>query len=218
MSGTTANGNYLTAVGDSIRHDGVVSEEDWPFDRDNMTWDQYYAEIPQEIKDKGKVLMLQYEVEYELVFPPNHDQIWNALQYGPVQTTVKYNSPILDDIYQKFVGDTDHAVMIYGGTEGQVFKVFDHYDKSLKKYAWDYNFGMSLLYTMGEIKPMFTKLETQKEIVDYYIRKGIVLGVNEANFAKIQAGDKGLIDRIKNDHYGMFFRPESHGEFYIINE
>lgn len=60
MSGTTIKGNSYQRVLDSMRHDGILPEKDWTWNQDQRTpvfdWDDYYAEIPQALKDKAKVI------------------------------------------------------------------------------------------------------------------------------------------------------------------
>ena len=84
------------------------------------------------------------------------------------------------------------------------------------RYAGCVNFNVQNLTIYYE-QPM-KHLQSLQEIVDAYIRKGGVLGVDEENFLKIQNGDKTLVDRIKKDHKGMFFRPEHNGEFYELED
>lgn len=70
MSGTTQNGNYLYKVGDTIRNYGMVLESDYP-STTNMTWDQYYADIPpaklEELKAKGKKWLEKWDVKTEFI-------------------------------------------------------------------------------------------------------------------------------------------------------
>ena len=72
MSGTTKDGNYLQKVWDSIKHDGLLPESDWAYPRLQRTpvfdWNDYYKEIPQELKDKAKKVLDYLDFVYEWVF------------------------------------------------------------------------------------------------------------------------------------------------------
>jgi len=83
-------------------------------------------------------------------------------------------------------------------------------------YAGAIDFIDLLPDTNIEFKQPMKHLKTLREIVDSYIKTGAVLGVSEKNYQKILQGDKILIDRIKKDHKGMFFRSEGGGQFYIL--
>ena len=62
-------------------------EEEWPTDL-NFNWDQYYAEIPQSVKDKAdKSIKVQYEFHY----PP---QDWaKELKHVPLEMIIESNNP-----------------------------------------------------------------------------------------------------------------------------
>lgn len=53
MSGTTHQGNWLYIVADTARKIGVVLEEEWPAPPEPASWDDYYTEIPQFVKDRA---------------------------------------------------------------------------------------------------------------------------------------------------------------------
>src|SRR5680860_1318030 len=69
MSNTTKDGNYLQAVWDSIKHHGLLPEADWAYPRRQRTpvfdWDDYYKEIPQDLKDKALKILDYIDVAYE---------------------------------------------------------------------------------------------------------------------------------------------------------
>lgn len=83
--------------------------------------------------------------------------------------------------------------------------------------AIDFERNMLDLLAINYDQPM-KHLKTKTEIVDEYIRSGGVLGVSEADFVKVQNGDMALIQRIKDNHHGMLFRPEKNGEFYALQD
>ena len=82
-------------------------------------------------------------------------------------------------------------------------------------YAGGVDFNLEN-YNITYEQPMIY-LQNKQEIVDHFIKKGIVVPVSEHDFTEIKAGNQKLIKRIK-EKGGMFFRPQKHGEFYVIPE
>lgn len=88
------------------------------------------------------------------------------------------------------------------------------YEDSGNGYAGSIDFnleGRNITY-----KQSMKHLRTHKEIVDTALKGKVALGLSEANFLKVQKGDAKLIKRIQDDHFGLFWRPEAHGEFYSL--
>lgn len=111
MSNTTTQGNTLGIVADSYRKYGCPVETDWP-KPDNFTWDTFYAEIPQEVKDKA----LKYNISYEWV-----DTDVASLQFHLKQSPLQLIIP-------------GHAICgIY--EQDDIFKYFDTYNPYLKEHA-----------------------------------------------------------------------------------
>lgn len=90
MSGTTAQGNYLNKVADTIRQYGLVLEEDYPTPA-SYTFNEYYQEINavklKELMDKGKEWLKKWTFEYEFlaVNDPNIDY---HLKHCPLQVVI----------------------------------------------------------------------------------------------------------------------------------
>jgi hypothetical protein len=141
MSGTGKSGNYLTAVWDSIRNHGLVPEKDWPGDVDNFTWDEYYKEIPQAIKDKAQKAREIFEVKYEFVWENGNGdkKIHSHLAQAPLQLAAPVCKPWAGGTI-KACGSTvpQHATQIFGYELGTSVEIFDTYDPFTKKLAWDY--------------------------------------------------------------------------------
>lgn len=143
MSGTTKQGAYMTAVWDSIRNHGVLPESDWPSDPSNFTWEEYYKDIPQKLKDKAKKFKDIFDVKYEWVPVTKKNKkmaVRDFLQTAPIQILVKVASNWAEDIVvlpptekQKTY---NHAVLLYGF--GNAIEVYDHYLEYKKKLAVEY--------------------------------------------------------------------------------
>lgn len=157
MSGTTANGNTQYKVADSLRHHGAVKETDWPRNR-GMSWNQYYASIPQAIKNLGLKFLTQFEVNYEYV-PVNKDALKEALKYGPVQVT-GYAWAEDNGIYKDYGYRPNHAFLLVGYEDNKHWIVYDSYptdfiidensakQEFIKKLAWNFKFGDAMLYSL----------------------------------------------------------------------
>lgn len=148
MSGTTTQGNTFQNVWDSIRHDGLLPEKDWDYPRDQRTpvfdWDDYYKEIPQELKDKAKKILDYISISYETVLPRNvvtmTDEEVEMFKREMKQAPLQYATPVCNwnktpctpcGRYQ-----SQHATMGYKITDN--FLIEDHYDPFLKQLSRDY--------------------------------------------------------------------------------
>ena len=136
MSGTTINGNNMPAVWDSIRRDGLLPERDWQF-IEGMTWDEYYAEIPQELKDKAKKILDILSFAYEFV-PPG--LIKEHIKQAPIHIAAPVCSPwnTAEVIQRCEITQAQHATMLYGIEDSGIRNDFDHYVPYEKKLAADY--------------------------------------------------------------------------------
>ncbi len=147
MSGTTRQGNYFVNVWDSIRKHGVLPEADWPYPRDQRTpafdWDDYYKEIPQELKDKALKFLDLFEVKYEWVIPTLHDISYHLYQ-APIQiaapTCTGWNTarPV-----EACTMKANHATMVYGiyrayKEKSEYIRDFDSYDPYRKDLVVNY--------------------------------------------------------------------------------
>lgn len=109
LSGTTANGNSVQRVLDAINTYGLVLEEEWPTDLE-MTWDEYYAEIPPEVLAKANK---NIKVQYEFHFPGSTDYA-RELKHLPLEMILEAGNPY-------------HSVEMVNTTEQ-----FDHYPPNLR--------------------------------------------------------------------------------------
>ena len=109
MSGTTPDGNWLWKVGDSIRKDGLVNEEDWAWGSQQADWDTYYTTPPMEVINKAKDFLKEWEVKYEFI-DFTRDSLIYHLKQSPIQVVFP-----------------NHAVMNFFTTE-QIYNYFDSYD------------------------------------------------------------------------------------------
>lgn len=137
MNGTTTVGNDAGTVGDHIcakaYMDGLLPDSEWSM-TPNMTWDEYYSEIPQELKNKAKVIYQYITVRYQKC-PVNAQ----TLALAPVQ--------IFTAICKGWSTDTpvntcnqpcQHATLVYGLDANGDYLIRDQYVPFNKVLAKDY--------------------------------------------------------------------------------
>jgi len=167
MSNTTHRGNWLTTVADSIRHDGLILEKDYPSIW--TSWDNYYQEVPQELKNKGKEFLKQYKINYEWIIPTNPDTLIYALKIAPIQVVVHAWSNKVNGIYQRTEKPLNHAVVLINSVYGKYWEIFDTYDGIIKKLAWDYNINHGFKYSLTKNNMRFIKEKSKSAV---YLIKG----------------------------------------------
>lgn len=161
ISGTTRSGNYLVAVWDAIRKNGLIPESDWNFPNTQRTpvfdWDDYYAPIPQALLDKGKKFLDLFEVRYEWLVAggsatPKQFREW--LKGGPIQiasaTCPGWNSGTVPNCSL----GVNHATMLYNVSDSGL-GIFDQYDPFTKTLASDYRipYAMRAVVTVKSSVP-----------------------------------------------------------------
>lgn len=174
MSGTSHAGNTLAAVGDAIRRRsdgtgiGLLPEKDWP--RPSFAdlpgndqaayderWNRYYAEIPQNLKDKAKRFLDYFDVSYQWVAVGSSTpaQLREALKYGPLQIAAQVCSPWSSTDGMPPIpacGCTPgHATLLYGfkPDAGTIpFKDFDHYKSYRKLLSENYCLPYAVQYAL----------------------------------------------------------------------
>lgn len=162
MSGTTRAGNYLQKVADSIRKDGVVDEDKWPWDpRGNspaFDWDEFYKEIPVDVKGLGTSFISGYEVQYEWV-PTDLASLKKALKQAPLQIVTKVCSGWNNPPVAGCGFGSGHATTLYK-IDDAGFHIFDHYEPYGKVLNHDYVIAYAMKYVIKPKvaqKPMLQK-------------------------------------------------------------
>jgi len=149
MSGTTTQGNYLYKVADSIRKDGWVEEQEYPYPREQrepaFTWNDYYQDIPQILKDIALLNLKDTLIQYEQL---GKDFFKEALKQAPLQVTVRAWYDTNGDLIYENSDPTkvNHAVVLVGYKENDYWLIYDSYQNNgnfVKKLEWNYAFGQS---------------------------------------------------------------------------
>jgi hypothetical protein len=162
MSGTSLRGNSLQVVANSIRHNGLVPEDKWPYVND---WNEYYKTIGSDIIKLGQLFTEYIDIAYEWV---DQSQFNDTKKYAPLQTSVCADGSWFGDgVIPRNNGALNHAVMNNGFVYTQYDKIGDSYEPFQKKVAWDFNLGNGLIFTITLKK----KFSNQEE-VNRWLAKG----------------------------------------------
>ena len=152
LSGTTHQGNDLGSVIQSVRDYGLVPESMWPFPQ-SFNWDNYYAEIPQEVKDFGKHILEVFDIKYEWAILDGWQKnqvptIAAVLKQAPLQVAMpvcpgwgdKSPVPTCPSI------QSQHATVLYNLDSSRLYD-FDHYPPCRKLLDIDYPvlYGMKIV-------------------------------------------------------------------------
>ena len=162
MAGTKPYGNSPHVVIETIRKvSGVIDDSMLPFDEAIDNVEEYFSPSPMsfEYLNEGKKLLDRYSIGHEWVFTGGdlahkQGQLKEALKYSPVGISVYAWNLGDDDIYVKPAGKNDnHWTVLYGYEEGKYWKIFDSYDHTHKKLAWDFDFGQAKRYHIEKKAP-----------------------------------------------------------------
>lgn len=155
MSGTTTNGNSLVGVADSIRKQGLIPEADWQFP-ENATWETYYADIPQDRKDKGLAFLTHFQVQYEFVAWPGKlmamGDFFTELGKSPLQIATAVCPGWNDAPVIPACGTgTQHATTMTFVEPGIAFHIYDHYLPFQKEFSSEYVITYAFRYHISPI-------------------------------------------------------------------
>ena len=172
MSNTTPSGNYLYKVADSIRKDGLVDESDYPTPT-QFNWENYYSEIPIELKDKGKKFLDEWQVNYEFI-DVTRGSLLHHLKQSPIQVVIP-----------------GHAIMNFF-TNDDVYKYFDQYAPFIKERIEP--FTSALKYVLGK-KNMLKIIGNKQNGSQYICGKDEILHWIFSPIMLNQLHDSGAIDK-----------------------
>lgn len=157
MSGTSLRGNSQQTVANSIRHNGLVPEDKWPYVSD---WDEYYKTVDSGVIKLGQQFTEFIDISYEWVDPSKFN---DTKKYAPIQTSVCADGSWFGDgIIPRNEGQRNHAVMNNGFVLNEYDKIGDSYEPFQKKVAWSFNLGTGMVFTISLKKKFSNQGEVQK--------------------------------------------------------
>lgn len=145
MNGTDiSKGQYLNIAGDRFRSDGFIPDSMWS-ETPEMTWDQYYASIPQNLIDLGKKALWFISIQYQAV--PSED-VTTSLPATPIQCATEvcagWDS---GQKVQKCSGQPiQHATVIYAQDGSMNWKDLDQYPPYIQVLAAEYELPLNQQY------------------------------------------------------------------------
>lgn len=144
MAETTPTGNTPKKVAHSIRHDGTVTEPEWPFTEVN-SWDEYFVAIPSYLLRRGQTWLNNYDFGYEYV-GDSEKELREALKYSPVGVSVHAWQQNNEGYYM--AGRLNHwcVLVAYDALDRPI--VFDTYENHLKTLVKDYPFKWAMRYSL----------------------------------------------------------------------
>lgn len=147
LADTQPPGNSPHKVMETIRKYGVIEDQLLPFNDSIRSVEQYYSPKPMNtsLLFKGREWLGEYELKHEWVFnggsvSSKQKAMVEALKYSPLGVSV-FGWKEQDGLFIKPEGAVDnHWTTCYGYEEGKYWKIFDSYDYSHKKVAWNTDF------------------------------------------------------------------------------
>lgn len=163
LAGVSRNGNPPYTSAESIRRSGVIPSERLPFDDSIDAFEKFYSPKPMrsEFLTEGLSILKKYVIGNEWVFNPfglnfgkdKKELLKIALGRGTVAVSV-YAWRERDGLYFKERQWTDnHIVQLVDYREGRYWKVYDTYEKTLKKLEWEYPFENAILFFLDKRLP-----------------------------------------------------------------
>lgn len=136
-------GNTFKRVADSIRHNGLVLEEEYSWGGKNGY--EYVEKPNKDIIEKGKAQLMKFDIEYEWIDwgGCDPDKLYDALLYGPLQVSVSAAATRTG----KRDTNINHAVTIYKAVKGKEFYILDHY-RHTYAVPWNFYFGSAMRFSM----------------------------------------------------------------------
>lgn len=147
MNGTDiSKGQYLNIAGDHFRSDGFIPDSMWS-ETAEMTWEQYYAPVPQNLVDLGKKALWFISIQYQAV--PSED-VTTSLPATPIQCATEI-CPGWDSgqMVQKCSGrPIQHATVIYAQDGSMNWKDLDQYPPFIQELAAGYELPLNQQYVV----------------------------------------------------------------------
>lgn len=199
MNGTDkTRGQYLNIAADHFRNDGLAPDTLWPMGA-HMTWDEYYTEVPQAIKDLAKKILWFIKIQTQGV---NQVDIPSFLKLSPIQVATAV-CPGWDSgkVVQKCSGQPlQHATMIYGISLASTYQDFDHYPPYKQELASDYELPLNMQYIVS-VKPLALRngmhganvLQMQHDLY----KLGYIKTISDSFFGPIT---EGIVKKFQTEH------------------
>jgi len=135
VSGTKEGGNSPQTVAEFLRKVGVVTQEEWPYDKSIKTFEKFYEPLPPKLYELAQEFITEWDFKHEYV-DSDIFSIQEALKCSPLGIAVSawYRR---GGKYYKPAGKRDnHYTTLFAIKEGEYLRVFDTYDSTIKDIEW----------------------------------------------------------------------------------
>lgn len=182
-------------VAENVRHYGNVAQSLLPFDTSITNWTKFMSPNPmtKDLIDEGKKWIDQFEFNHEWVSNLTANGLMEALKYSPIGIAV-YAWAKNGEYYYNPGRQDNHWVCCYGYVKGKYWKIYDSYDNTHKKVAWNYPFQFAKRYYIA-VKD-YDQVSEGKDLLKRLIGKIIIRA--EAN------GELYVVEQTRLAFVGLF--------------
>lgn len=148
ISGTYAKeGNDPNTVAEALRKNGCPDETVWPFAVSDLA--TFYETIPDTVKTDAIAVFAEYAFGHSWLANTIPQTMMAALTYSPLAVGVYAWQQDATGLYISPPGAVpEHCVMVYGYEENVAWHIFDSYDPTHKRLAWDFTFYGAKRFTL----------------------------------------------------------------------
>ena len=151
LGGTTKQGNNPQKIAETVRKYGLIPEERLPFSG-LETWEEYFADIPKNLKQEGKRWLWDWKFGHDWVITNNtrreekNELLKDALKFSPIGVSV-FGWAEINGVYVKHGSDNHWCLLLNGDRD--YWYVLDTYPSYIKKLEKSYDFGYAKRYTLN---------------------------------------------------------------------
>lgn len=174
LANLTRQGGDPHVVAETIRKQGLIPDAMLPFDESIHTWEEFHSPNPMTplYTNIGQNWLKTYDFYHEWV-PTNPESLMKALKTSPLGVAVYAWQQ--DETTGYYVCPSwsapSHWTVLYGYEKGKYWKIYDTYDDTHKKLAWDFAFGRAKVYHIYKKAEQETITQSilvkMKQILDY---------------------------------------------------
>ncbi len=146
-------------VAECIRKNGVVDNALLPM---TTTYEDFIRPVSSNLIEQAKRWLKEYEICHEWLFSldikvtDTKKTMMEALRLSPLGVSVTAWKEV-NGLYVDDGRPNNHWCVCFGYVENEYWKIFDSYDQTIKKLAWDFNFQCSKRYRVVK-RPVTTNL------------------------------------------------------------
>lgn len=176
-------GGSPNTVAEEWRKNGNLPYDLLPFEG-VTSWAKFNSPNPMTpaLLAEGKKWGAKWSIGHDWIWDFSAQNIMNALMYSPLGVAVYAWPAESNGVYSKPAWATDnHWVELYGYEKGKYWKIFDHYDLTYKRLAWNYAFKFMKRFTL--------ELKGQSEVVLHEEGKKLYEQLKKKHLIVIPSGE-----------------------------